>query len=51
MEESIVMLLLSSSNIVEIQSTFDEEEGKHMSEANSAYSDSEVGSDDQGFHL
>ena len=42
------MLLLSSSNIVEIESTYDEDEGKYMSEASSAYSDSEVESNDQG---
>ena len=42
LEYLIVMLLLSSSNIVEIESTYDEDEGKYMSEAGSAYSDSEV---------
>ena len=42
------MLLLSSSNIVEIEPNYDEYEGKYMSEASRAYSDSEVESDDQG---
>ena len=49
LEDLIVMLLLSTSNIVEIESTYDEEEeGKDMFEASSAFSNSEVESDDLG---
>ena len=44
MEDSIVMLLLRSSNIVEIESTYDEEEDK---EASCAYPNQEVEREDQ----
>ena len=43
------MRLLRSLNLVEIESTFDQEGDKDMSETSRAYSDTEVESDDQGF--